>query len=216
MEKYLDLVEKYQGPSTLVCFCVWDNFLEGGQFDGDIKYEAKVTQDDRLAYKGKGPKVTVLDGGQPANLMLPEYSDPAAKPLWEGLAKELLQRMKKRGMEKTMLLGLATDTVPAPAVVRFWQGLLPGVPWVSHAHSFRDKIDGVPVAYTSGVWPPRFISLRRDQPARLEEPSADGAIRPRPLRVLSAQRVPADRRAQHRRRPARLRPLRGGFLAREG
>ena len=28
-----------------------------------------------------------------------------------------------------------------------------------------------------------------------------------------AQRVPADRRAQHRRRPARLRPLRGGFLA---
>jgi hypothetical protein len=157
MEKYLDLVAKYQGPSTLVCFCVWDNFLEGGQFDGDIKYEAKVTQDDRMAYKGKGPKVTVLNGDQPSNVVLPGYSDPAAGPLWEGLAKELLQRMKKRGMEKTMLLGLATDTVPAPAVVRFWQGLLPGVPWASHAHSFRDKIDGVPVAYTSGVWPPRFI-----------------------------------------------------------
>ena len=157
MEKYLDLVAKHEGPSTLVCFCVWDNFLEGGRFDGDIKYEAKVTQDDRLAYKGKGPKVTVLDAGQPVNTMLPGYSDPAAGPLWEGLAKELLQRMKKRGMEKTMLLGLATDTAPAPAVVRFWQGLLPGVPWVSHAHSFRDKIDGVPVAYTSGVWPPRFI-----------------------------------------------------------
>jgi hypothetical protein len=158
MEKYLDLVQKYQGPSTLVCFGVWDNFLEGGQFGGDIKYEAKVTQDDRLAYQGKGPKVTVLEGGQPTNRMLSAYSDPSARPLWEGLTTELRERMKKRGMEKTMLLGLATDSIPAPAVVRFWQGLLPGVPWVSHAHSFRDKIDDVPVAYASGVWPPRFIS----------------------------------------------------------
>ena len=41
MDKYLDLVAKHQGPSTLVCFCVWDNFLEGGRFDGDIKYEPR-------------------------------------------------------------------------------------------------------------------------------------------------------------------------------
>ena len=41
MERYLDLVAKHQGPSTLVCFYVWDNFLEGGQFSGDIKFEVE-------------------------------------------------------------------------------------------------------------------------------------------------------------------------------
>jgi hypothetical protein len=158
MEKYLDLVVKHQGPRTLICFYAWDNFLEGGQFDGDIRFESKVTQDDRLSYKGRGPNVTTLQGGKAVDMMLPQYSDPAAKPLWEDLVKELLRRMKKRGMEKAMLLGLATDTLPAPAVAEFWKELLPGVPWASHAHSFRDKISGVPVAYTSSVWSPRFIS----------------------------------------------------------
>jgi len=158
MEKYLDLVVRHQGPRTLVCFYAWDNFLEGGQFGGDIRFESKATQDDRLSYKGRGPKVTALDGGKAVDLVLPQYSDPAAGPLWEGLAKELLRRMKNRGMEKAMLLGLATDTLPAPAVAEFWKQLLPGVPWASHAHSFQDRIHGVPVAYTSAVWPPRFIS----------------------------------------------------------
>jgi hypothetical protein len=158
MEKYLDLVAKHQGPSALVCFYVWDNFLEGGQFNGDIRFESKTTQDDRLAYKGKGPEVTVLDGGEVKRLALPQFSEPAARQLWAGLAKELLARMKQRGMEKKMLLGLATDAVPAPVVVDFWKELLPGVPWASHAHPYRDKICGVPVAYTSAVWAPRFIS----------------------------------------------------------
>jgi hypothetical protein len=157
MEKYLDLAVKHLGPSTLVCFYVWDNFLEGGQFSGDIKYESKVTQTNRLAYQGKGPEVTVLEGRQVARLMLPQYSDAAARPFWEGLAKELGARMKQRGLDQTMLLGLATDTYPTPAVIAFWKELLPGVPWASHAHPFRDKIQGVPVAYTSAVWAPRFI-----------------------------------------------------------
>ncbi len=151
-------MSSWLNPSTLVCFYAWDNFLEGGQFGGDIRFESEVTQDDRLSYRGNGPKVTALDGGKAVDMMLPQYSDPAAKPLWEGLAKELLQRMKTRGMEKAMLLGLATDALPAPAVAEFWKELLPGVPWASHAHSYRDEIHGVPVAYTSAVWPPRFIS----------------------------------------------------------
>ncbi len=158
MGKYLDLVTKHLGPSTLVCFCVWDNFLEGGQFSDDIRFESKTTQDARLAYKGKGPEVTSIEGGEMKRLMLPPFSDPAARTLWEGLTKELLARMKQRGMEKNMLLGLATDAMPAPVVINFWKELLPGVPWASHAHPYRDKIGGVPVAYTSAVWAPRFIS----------------------------------------------------------
>jgi len=158
MDKYLDLVARRLGPSALVCFYAWDNFLEGGQFGGDIRFEAKATQDDRLAYRGKGPAVTMVEGTDVKRLLLPQYSDPAARPLWEGLAKELRSRMRERGMERAMLLGLATDAVPAPAVVDFWKELLPGVNWASQAHPFREKIHGVPVALTSAVWAPRFIA----------------------------------------------------------
>ncbi len=158
MEKYLDLVTKHLGPSTLVCLYVWDNFLEGGRFTGDLKYEAKDTQADRLAYQGKGPGVTVVEGGTASTLALPQYSDPAAKPLWHGLARELLERMKKRGIEKNLVLGLLTDTLPTAEVVALWSELLPGVPWASHAHPYRDKVHGVPVIYTSAVWHPRFIA----------------------------------------------------------
>jgi hypothetical protein len=165
MERYLDLVAKHLGKSTLVCVYAWDNFLEGGQFSGDLKYEPKTTREDRLAYQGKGPEVTLLDGARVGKLALPQYSEPEAKPLWEGLARELLARMKQRGLETNLLLGLATDATPAPAVVEFWKDLMPGVPWASHAHSFRDKIQGVPVAYASAVWPPRFIPY--EGPSRL-------------------------------------------------
>ncbi|MBM4039906.1 MAG: hypothetical protein FJ290_15485 [Planctomycetes bacterium] len=158
MDRYLDLVTKHLGPSTLVCLYVWDNFLEGGRFTGDLKYEPKDTQADRLAYQGKGPGVTVVEGGRASTLVLPQYSGPASKPLWQGLARELLERMKKRRLEKNLMLGLLTDTLPTAEAIALWSELLPGVPWASHAHPYRDKVHGVPVVYTSAVWHPRFIS----------------------------------------------------------
>ena len=78
--------------------------------------------------------------------------------------------MKQRGMETNLLLGLATDSAPAPAVVEFWKGLLPGVPWASRAHSFRDKVLGVPVGYTAVVWPPRFIPYEGPSRQRWRNP----------------------------------------------
>jgi hypothetical protein len=167
MEKYLDLVAKRQGPPTVVCFLVWDNFLEGGQFGDEVqRLEGEKVREERLGYKGKGPEVTVLEGGkarlpsggQASRLQLPQYSEAEAKALWEPLAKELLERMRKRGMEKVMALGLATDATPTPTIVNLWKELLPGVPWTSEAHPYRDKIQGVPVVYTAAVWHPRFIA----------------------------------------------------------
>jgi hypothetical protein len=160
MERYLDLVEKRQGPPTVVCFIVWDNFLEGGQFGDEVeRLEGEKVREERFDYKGKGPEVTVLDGGKASKVMLPQYSEPGAKALWAPLAKELRERMKKRGLDKAMMLGLATDAVPAAAVVNLWTELLPGVPWASEAHPFRVKdIHGAPVGFTAAVWHPRFIS----------------------------------------------------------
>ena len=84
-----------------------------------------------------------------------------------------------------MLLGLATDTLPAPAVVAFWKELLPGVPWASHAHPFRDNDPRRAGGLHLGRLAAAFHFLRRDQPPRLEEPTTDGAVRPRRHRTCN-------------------------------
>jgi len=160
LERYLDLVVKHQGLPKVVCFYVWDLFLEGGQFGDHVeRLEGKDVREERFGYRGRGPEVTVIDGDKTTSVTLPQYSEAAAKPLWEGLAVELHERMKKRGLEKSMMLGLATDATPAPTVVAFWKGLLPDVPWASQGHSFRPALfHGMEVGYTASVWHPRFIS----------------------------------------------------------
>ena len=147
MEKYLDLVEKYQGKPTVVCFYVWDLFLLEGEA-GDSKYLSKEVLADLAASAGKGPEVTLLNNGKAQDLVLPKYKDPKAKALWKPLADELKAIMKKRKLEKAMMMGVESDADPEPETVKFWQELLE-VPWVHQAHNRGSK---TPLGFTATVW----------------------------------------------------------------
>ncbi|GAG46124.1 unnamed protein product, partial [marine sediment metagenome] len=75
-------------------------------------------------------------------LSLPQYREPESKALWQPLLEELMRRLRKRGLDKAVMVGISTDAIPSDAVVRFFAELLPRVPWVIHSHSFwrgRDK-----------------------------------------------------------------------------
>lgn len=144
MDKYLDTVEKHAGKPKIVCLYVWDLFLNGGMFSGDIQYVSQEIRADRLAYKGKGPIVSVLRPGatRPSDLTLPSYIDPASEALWRPLLNQLMARLRKRGLDKAVMLGISTDAIPSAKVVGLFAKLLPGVGWVHQSHSFwggRDK-----------------------------------------------------------------------------
>jgi len=159
MEKYLDVVEKHVGKPQLVVFHVWDNFLEGGQFSGGIKFETKETRTERLAYKGKGPEVTLIGtGGKLGKEQLAPYSDAEARRVWEPLTRELREHMKRRGLAKSVALGMVTDTQPTEEVVAFWKSLLPEAGWVRHAHGSRKDLHGAPYVYQLRVWGIRFAN----------------------------------------------------------
>jgi hypothetical protein len=66
--------------------------------------------------------------------------------------KELRERMKKRGLEKEMMLGMSTDNMPTEPVIALFKAIAPGIEWVSHGHVMPDSLHGVPVGYLSGVW----------------------------------------------------------------
>ena len=162
MERYLDVTEKHLGRPGIVVFQVWDNFLEGGRFSGDIKFETKQTKAERLAYRGKGPEVTRVDaGGRVSGELLPPYSDAKAHALWKPLTEALLRRLARRGLKEAAALGMVTDSEPTKAVVDLWRSLLPGVGWVRHAHGSRKELHGVPYRYQLQVWHLRFANPNR-------------------------------------------------------
>ena len=134
MDKYLDLAEKNLGRPKMVIFPVWDSYLNVGSQRASIR-----TQEDREAreaLRGKGPRVTVVDPttGKAETRYLPAYEDPASGALWKPLFAELRRRMAKRGLEKTMMLGVMADIWPSKEQVTFLHEASGGLPWVSYAH----------------------------------------------------------------------------------
>jgi hypothetical protein len=145
IEKYLDAVERHMGRPRNVVLYVWDIFLEGGSFekgtDGrktDLDFLGEDVRMARLAHRGKGPEVTLLEPGtgERSKLQLPEYSDAKARALWKPLLDEVRHRLEKRGLAGALTLGAVCDHVPSKGTIALFADLLPGVPWMEHTHGF--------------------------------------------------------------------------------
>ena len=112
----------------------------------------------RWELRGKGPAVTALDPatGQISTINLPRFEDPAAKPIWKPLFDALHKRMADRGLEKTMLLGMASDRWASTPEMTVLQEVSGNLPWINHTHGGNQvgkKLNGLaPVAYTAYVW----------------------------------------------------------------
>ncbi len=133
MEKYLDLVIKKQGKPSVVVIYAWD-------------YHCNK----------RSPSVSGKNGAEA--ITLPKLVDPKSKALWKPVMDGVKARLKARGLDKAMMLGLASDTVPTPEILRLFTELAPGTPWVGHSHggSIRALSKSVPIGYRADVWGPRF------------------------------------------------------------
>jgi hypothetical protein len=147
MERYLDMATRRLGRPRVVCFYMWDHFAGGGYFSSKTD----------PAKWSKIP-VSLLDPatGSVTELEAPSYADPAAETFWKPIADELVERMKKRGLEGSMMVGICSDVRAAKEVVDLWKKLMPGAKWVIHSHGLEGQLYGVPVGYSSTVWKTEF------------------------------------------------------------
>ena len=151
LERILDLAVKEMGKPRFLCLWVWDNFLEGGQFSGDIKYESKEVRETRLQYRGKGPEVTAVDAdGETRKERLPVYADAKSRALWQPVMTGVRRRLKQRGFDKEIVLGMVTDTSPAKSTVELFKTLMPGTLWMRRGHMRRKSVHGVSLALQMG------------------------------------------------------------------
>jgi hypothetical protein len=158
MDKYLDLAQKQLGTPKLVVLQVWDVYMR------DVP--AGNSTEKRMAVGTGIPQITLVDmaTGKTENSVLPKLSDPASKPIWQNLFGKVRERLRARGLEKTVMLGMFTDMAPSKEDVQFFAAVAPGVPWVHQGHArWTEKLYGIAeVGYTGTVWGVRFSNgLRR-------------------------------------------------------
>jgi hypothetical protein len=153
MEKYLDAVERHQGKPMVVCFQVWDAYLEGGLSEGRVHQNIpEKVEADRRAHAGEGPIVSLLDPATEKieKHFLPLQSAPQSVALWGPVIGEIRERMRKRGLGSAMMLGIMTDQYPTKAAAQFFNTVAPGIPWTRSAHDeYRKTVAGLPLGYMS-------------------------------------------------------------------
>ncbi len=153
MDRYLDLAEENLGRPKIVVLQVWDVYMSTRDSIGKrfgLEYEER-----RSASEG-GPLVTVLDRetGAAENVALPGLTDPWSKPVWTDLLHRVRDRLRQRGLEDTMMVGMFTDAIPPKQHIEFFDGILPGVRWVQQGHGrWTSKVHGIAeVGYQATVW----------------------------------------------------------------
>ena len=164
MDKYLDAAAKHMGKPKIVVFWVWDIYMIEKEHSARDYPLMQAPTDARLAFRGKGPLVTVLDPatGKTHEEFLLAYKDPNSKAMWAPLMKAVQERIKARGWEKAMMLGMLSDTGPTREEATLFHDLLPDVPWASQSHAgwgFNQLMyDFAKIGYQARVWEMRFAT----------------------------------------------------------
>jgi glycosyl hydrolase family 123 len=139
VEKYLDVAIEKLGAPRFVVVGVWHFSEHSGR---------------------RVPVVSVLDPATKkiTNIKAPKHGSPESEAFWRPALTGVWELLKKRGIEKTMLLGYKSDRSPSKDAVGIYHKIVPGAGWMAALHPPRGqeylayKGGKVPVMYTSNVW----------------------------------------------------------------
>ncbi|NIA20493.1 MAG: hypothetical protein GWP05_00675 [Anaerolineaceae bacterium] len=153
MDRYLDLAQKHLGQPKVVVLQVWELYMCPQK---NIGRRFSPGMDKRQKATGGRPLVTMLDRatGRTENAVAPDLTDPASKVIWQDLLMQVRRRLRKRGLEKALMLGMFNDVVPPKEHITFFHDLAPDLPWVQQGHGrWKTKVHGIAdVGYQATVW----------------------------------------------------------------
>jgi hypothetical protein len=140
-EKYLDLAVKHLGKVPVVCLYCWEPFA------GSL-YGSTVSKESR------GMPYTVVDPatGKLEEAEGPKWGTPEARAFWKPALDGLREILKKRGLDGSLMVGVAGDSVPKKDAVEDLKAIAPEAKWVVQSHGRTDNLFGQPVGYLADVW----------------------------------------------------------------
>ena len=149
-DRYLDTALKHHDRLRFVSLNVWGYEAALKTWRGPRDYAATY-----------GARVTAIDPatGAKQNLRLPQYGTPECEALWRPLLLACRERLKAKGLDDKILVGLAADLGPEPATAAMFRRILPEAGWIAESHILNrgylyDSATkaGVPVRYNSIVY----------------------------------------------------------------
>lgn len=146
VEKYLDCALQNGVKPAVVALDVLEWYV------GPKSAWGKGEQDPS---KWQAPLVTEYDPETKTvhEMDAPKFPTPEAVKFWAEAIKGVQSILAKRGLEKTMMLGIVTDFawLCKEHIATFSQAA-PGVPWVNQGHAGATGTGGVPGGYATAVW----------------------------------------------------------------
>jgi hypothetical protein len=79
-----------------------------------------------------------------------------ATAFWKPVGEHVLAYMKKRGLEKSLMIGISHDSWPTKYTVDTWKNILPDAPWCFEGHPRPGGMYGVPIQWCCTVWNARW------------------------------------------------------------
>ena len=158
VERYLDIAVRHQGQMPVVCLYLWDLFSNPGFGKRRVPAQ-KLGTGGQSTGTTDGQHFTALDPktGKLTAFAGPAWGTPEARTFWKPVIDGLRAVLRKRGLEKSMMFGLAGDAMPAKAVIEDCRAIAPDVLWACHSHLFRERVGqtrsypGQPVGYMATV-----------------------------------------------------------------
>ena len=149
LDRYLDTALEHLVEPPVICLYAWDNycgtFYSGGASSShNVKPgPARVTElfADGTTRSAEGPNYKNID---------------EAAAFWKPVGEHVRAYLKKRGLEQSLMIGLAHDSWPGKYVVDAWQKVLPEAPWCFEGHPRCGAMYGVPVQWNCTVWGARM------------------------------------------------------------
>ncbi len=142
VERYVDLAVKRLGRIPVVCLYCWEPRSTGAHYDhrrdlGDREIRFSVKD-------SKTSKLEVVKG--------PKWGTPACRDFWRPVMAGVRGILAKRGLAKSMMVGLSYDYQPSEGAVADLAAVAPDAPWVIHSHVFWSKLRDRPVGYLVSLW----------------------------------------------------------------
>lgn len=156
LDRYLDVALTHLVDPPVIGLYAWDNYCGTWYHGGEGSSHNAPANPARVT--------ELLPDGTVRSAQGPLYNDvAAATAFWKPVAEHVRDYLKQRGLEKSIMIGIAHDSYPSKYVVDTWKNLLPEAPWCFEGHPRPGQLYGVPIRWCCTVWgakwePPRGLS----------------------------------------------------------
>lgn len=145
-ERYLDLAAKHLGKVPMAVLYCWEPANAKGHFPSGETPEFR-RQDMPIRFTVLDPATGRLEEAEG-----PKWGTPECADFWRPVLNGMRERLVKRGLGESMMLGISGDFSPTQDALDNFAAAAPEARWVIHSHTYWGDLHKRPVGSLASIW----------------------------------------------------------------